>query len=90
MAETVYWLAVAERSLQYRFFDSLSRHYLQRCVRQFPEHPAVARCLEEYERLMVVSYAGSNGVSLPEPVRAELVEMRQLLNDARKRDASVR
>jgi hypothetical protein len=61
----LYWLAVSDRALHYRFYDSLSRHYLEQCMREHTDHAFTKECFKEYEMLMVVSFSGSGGVYLP-------------------------
>jgi len=75
----LYWLAVSDRSLHYRFYESISRRYLDRCIRQYPDHPAAKDCFNEYELLMIVSYSGSGGVYVPVEVQQELNELRAIV-----------
>jgi hypothetical protein len=75
----LYWLAVADRSTHFQFFESPSRRYLERCIRDYSQHAYARKCFDEYELLMIVSYSGSAGVNVPDEVRKEIDELRQLL-----------
>jgi soluble cytochrome b562 len=71
-----YWLAVSDRSLNYQFFDSLSRRYLEQCIQQYPTHAYSQKCLEEYEALVTTSFSGSGGTFVPMEVQQRLDRMR--------------
>lgn len=79
----VYWLAVADRSLHYRYYNSLSRYYLEQCITAFPAHTMAPMCLDELELMMIVSYSGSAGINLPDEVRDEIEALRRLVSAAR-------
>lgn len=81
-----YWLAVSDRSMYFQFYDAMSRRYLEQCVRDYPAHPYAQRCFDEYELLMIVSYSGSGGINIPEPVSREINELRRLLHRNRNND----
>jgi len=75
----LYWLAVSDRALQYRFYSSLSRGYLEQCIEGHPKDPYAKRCLEEYEMLVLVSFSGSSGTHVPYEVQARLNELRRIV-----------
>ena len=75
----LYWLAVSDRALHYRFYNSLSRRYLERCIRDYPSHQIAEECFNEYEMLMIVSFSGSGGVYLPLEAQEEINELRRLV-----------
>ena len=75
----LYWLAVADRSTHFQFFESPSKRYLERCVRDHAQHPYARRCFDEYELLMIVSYSGSAGISMPTEVREDINALRKLV-----------
>ena len=82
----LYWLALSDRALQYRFYDSLSRRYLVSCIRDYPEHEIAEECFKEYEMLMIVSFSGSGGVYLPDEAQQEIGELRRLVYADRQSD----
>jgi hypothetical protein len=75
----LYWLAVSDRALHYRFYDSLSRQYLTQCMREYPESDFARECFKEYEMLMIVSFSGSGGIYLPAEAQQELEALRRLV-----------
>ncbi|XOV86304.1 MAG: hypothetical protein ACFHX7_15200 [Pseudomonadota bacterium] len=75
----LYWLAVSDRALHYRFYNSLSRGYLEQCILQHADHPYARRCLDEYEMLVLVSFSGSGGTNIPIEVQQRLGELRRTL-----------
>ena len=79
MPQLLYWLAVSDRSLHYRFYESLSRRYLDRCIRDYPDHAYARKCFDEYELLMIVSYSGSGGINVPVEIQQELNELRAIV-----------
>jgi len=79
----LYWLALSDRALHYRFYDSLSRRYLVRCIREYPEHQVAEECFKEYEMLMIVSFSGSGGIYLPMEAQQEISELRRLVYKGR-------
>jgi hypothetical protein len=81
LPKVYYWLAVADRELQYRFYGSLSRAYLEACVYEFPGDAYAARCLDEYELLVLISFSGSSGTFVPPEVNEKISEMRKLIMD---------
>jgi len=76
MPRLYYWLAVSDRSLNYQFFDSLSRRYLEQCVEQYPAHAYGQKCLAEYETLVTTSFSGSAGTFVPVQIQQRLDTMR--------------
>ncbi len=79
-----YWLAVSDRSMYYQFYDAMSRQYLEQCVRQYPSHPFAAKCFDEYELLMIVSYSGSGGINIPDAISRELNALRRMVHEGQQ------
>ncbi len=79
MPKLLYWLALADRSLQYKFYDTLSRLYLLECITGYPDHPYARQCFDEYELVMIVSYSGSAGLTIPAEIQEELDKLRALV-----------
>tara|TARA_E500000331_G_scaffold349142_1_gene391862 strand:- start:718 stop:1149 length:432 start_codon:yes stop_codon:yes gene_type:complete len=75
----LYWLAVSDRALHYRFYDTLSRQYLMQRMRDYTDHPFAKACFEEYEMLMVISFSGSGGIDLPIEAQQEIADFRRLV-----------
>lgn len=73
------WLAVSDRALHYRFYDFLSRRYLEQCMREHTDHAFAKECFKEYEMLMVVSFSGSGGVYLPAAALEEIAALWSLV-----------
>jgi hypothetical protein len=73
----LYWLGVSDRALHYRFYNSLSRGYLEHCIEGYPGNPYAKACLDEYEMLVVVSFSGSGGTEVPLEVRKRVEELRR-------------
>ncbi len=76
MPRLYYWLAVSDRALNYQFFDSLSRRYLEQCIAQYPAHAYGQKCLSEYETLVTTSFSGSAGTFVPVQIQQRLDTMR--------------
>jgi hypothetical protein len=72
-----YWLAVSDRSLEYPYYDSLTRRYLESCIEEHPGSAYAAPCLAEYEALVLASYAGSGGIFVPDDVQQRLDTLRR-------------
>jgi hypothetical protein len=75
----LYWLAVSDRALLYRFYNSLSRRYLEQCMTEYTSHPYARTCFKEYELMLVVSFSGSGGINLPVDEQDRISELRRLV-----------
>ncbi len=80
LPQIYYWLAVVDRELQYRFYGSLSRAYLERCINDYPADPYARQCLAEYELLVLISFSGSSGTNVPNEINARIQEMRKRIS----------
>ena len=74
----LYWLAVSDRATHYRFYNSLSRGYLETCIEHHPDHPYGRRCLAEYAWLILVVFSGYSGKHIPTEVSERLEMLRSL------------
>jgi len=79
MPRLLYWLASSDRTLQYKFYDGLSRLYLLECITHYSDHPYAKQCFDEYELLMIVSFSGSAGLTISDDVQKELDRLRALV-----------
>jgi hypothetical protein len=79
MPKLLYWLALSDRSLQFKFYDGLSRLYLLECITKYPDHPFAKQCFDEYELLMIVAFSGSAGTTIPEDVQQDIDVLRKLV-----------
>jgi hypothetical protein len=70
--EWLYWLAVSDRLLEYRFFYSLADMYLKQCILDYSNADMARRCYGEYENYVEFYYSGSGGTFIPEDVQSEL------------------
>lgn len=77
----LYWLAVSDRALHYRYHNALSTAYLERCIEEYSSHPYAHRCMDEYEFLVLINFSGSGGTRVPPEVRDRLTELERHLYD---------
>ncbi len=75
--KVLYWLAVSDRALFYRYYNALSTAYLESCIEDYRKHPYAERCLEEYEFLVLINFSGSGGTQVPFEVQERLNELRR-------------
>ena len=78
--QILFWLSVADRSLEYNYFYSLADLYLKECVVSYKDHPFAEKCYQEYREYMLYSYTGSAGEFLPLDVEEELGVLRERLD----------
>lgn len=72
IAGWLYWLALSDRVLEYRFYYSLADMYLKQCMLEYTDSPTAQQCYQEYENYIVFSYSGSAGTDIPPEVDQEL------------------
>lgn len=77
--ETLYWLAISDRVLEYRFFYSLADLYLKQCVIAYHQHPVAKQCYREYENYVTFAYSGSGGTHIPDEIQQELNTLKEML-----------
>lgn len=70
----LYWLSVADRSIAYNFYFSMTDLYLKQCVLNYPKHPYAHRCYREYRAYIDYMYT-QNGLPIPEGIQKELREI---------------
>lgn len=70
----LYWLSVADRSIAYNFYFSMTDLYLKQCVLKYPKHPFAPRCFREYREYVNYIYT-RNGEPIPEGIQNELREL---------------
>ena len=58
--------------------SSLHELYYEACVRRAPHTTTSAECFRRFEESIYFGYSGSGGVSLPDDVRKNLAELRDL------------
>lgn len=71
-----YWLARSDREMSFRMYDFVSRHYLEACIEQYPDHPYAHQCYGELEALMKLSFAVKSVEDLPQRIRTKLNELK--------------
>lgn len=76
IASLLYWLALCDRVLEYRFYYSLADMYLKQCMLEYTDTPMAQNCYREYENYIVFSYSGSAGTDLPAEVAQELEQLK--------------
>lgn len=72
IADWLYWLALSDRVLEYRFYYSLADMYLKQCMLEYSDDPMAQSCYREYENYIVFFYSGSGGTHIPDEVKAEM------------------
>lgn len=82
MPDLLYWLAIADRVLDYNFYYSLADLYLKECIVRYPDTDAAERCYDEFERYVEFAYSGSSGEHVPAEVRDDLARLREILDAA--------
>ena len=75
----LYWLAFVERKLNYNLFYSFADVLLRECMISYTKHPYAKKCYQEYKNQMVFSFTGSSGEHIPDDVRKELIELKQMI-----------
>ncbi len=79
MPTLLYWLAISDRVLEYRFFYSLADLYLKQCIIAYSDTPVAKQCYQEYENYITFAYSGSGGTHIPDDIQAELNALKQML-----------
>ncbi|MCO4792259.1 MAG: hypothetical protein KC493_01005 [Bacteriovoracaceae bacterium] len=77
--EILYWLSIADRTLNFNFFYSLSDVYLKECIVKYPKSTFASKCYKEYEQNVIFGYSGSGGTSIPEEEKKELQRLKKIL-----------
>lgn len=80
VATAMYWKAISERLIGFSYFYSLADMQLKTCITEFPKSKIAKKCYAEYERQVVLGYSGSGGISVPDDVKAELIELKSLIS----------
>ena len=76
----LYWLSVADRSIAYNFYFSMTDLYLKQCVMKYPKHQYAHRCYREYREYVDYAYTRI-GEPIPEGIKKELRELKMKLSD---------
>ncbi len=76
VADWLYWLALGDRVLEYRFYYSLADMYLKQCMLEYTDNPVAPLCYREYENYVEFFYSGSGGTHVPADIEAELDMLR--------------
>lgn len=72
IAETLYWLAIADFGINNEFFLSLGNLYLRDCMTHYSQFPIAKKCYQEFKDQMQFLYSGSRGEDLPQDVVEDL------------------
>ena len=75
----LYWLAFVERKLSYNLFYSFADVLLNECMISYTKHPYAKKCYQEYKNQMIFSFTGSSGEHLPQDVKKELIELKEMI-----------
>lgn len=79
VAKAMYWKAVAERSVGFSFFYSLSDSLLKTCIKDFPKTSIARKCYDEFEKEVVFGFSGSAGTNIPKEIKKELEDLKSLI-----------
>jgi len=79
----LYWLSVADRSIAYNYYFSMTDLYLKQCVLNYPNHQYAHRCYREYREYVDYAYT-RKGDPIPEGIKKELRELKMKLSDKTK------
>lgn len=71
----LYWLSVADRSIAYNFYFSMTDLYLKQCVMKYSRHPYAHRCYREFRAYVDYTYTRS-GDPIPAGIKKELRELK--------------
>ncbi len=82
--EVLYWLSLCDRSISNNFFYSLADLYLRECMTQYSTDPVAQKCFKEYETQKIIGYSGSSGTHLPAEVKADLKQLKKLVETSAK------
>lgn len=74
----LYWLSVADRSISYNFYFSMTDLYLKQCVLKYPKHNYAHRCYKEFREYVDYTYS-RQGEPIPASIRKELRELKMKL-----------
>jgi len=78
LARALYLLGQTEAYTRRSFEVSDAQHYLEQVIRLAPHTPIAARSYAQLEREIRLGYTGSAGENVPDDVKAQLAELREL------------
>ncbi|MDP3938208.1 MAG: hypothetical protein Q8R92_08720, partial [Deltaproteobacteria bacterium] len=82
LAEPYYLLGVAESYIGNSFWVSETEFFLETSIRIAPDAPIAGQAYEFLEEFTIQEFTGSSGVDLPDDVRMQLKELRELIENA--------
>ncbi len=85
LGEAFYLMGVIEADVGRSFWASQTEQFLETAIRIGPGEPYAEPAFELLEAFVVTGYSGSGGEHVPADVRAQLAEMRALIDRARDR-----
>ncbi len=77
-ARSLYLLGLAYRQLPLFFANELPEMLLEQCIREAPGTLDAKRAFRLYEEIVTLGYTGSSGINLPDDVRLQLQELRDI------------
>lgn len=84
--EILYWLSLCDRVINHNFFYSMADIYLKECIVKYSTTPIAKKCYQEYETQTILGYTGSGGTNVPADVKADLDQLKKLVNSSGKID----
>lgn len=83
--EILYWLSFGEKRLSLSHYFSLGDTYLKDCIRKYPESSFARKCYAEYADSIEAGYSGSSGTNIPREEKAELDDLKNLIEKKSKK-----
>lgn len=77
--EISYWTGWIEKRLKREDFMSSGDLFLEQCIRKYPASSFAKECLKEFEESIEFDFSGSSGTFIPDDVKAELQELKSLI-----------
>ncbi|NNL67958.1 MAG: hypothetical protein HKP30_17045 [Myxococcales bacterium] len=83
LAETFYWLGLAEIHIGLSFWVSEAEDFLEKSIRTAPEADLAPQAYAALEALYVTGFTGSSGTHLPVEIERKLESLRLLIDETR-------
>jgi hypothetical protein len=86
--EISYWTGWIEKRLKRENFMSSGDLFLEQCIRKYPNSPFAQDCFKELEESIEFDFSGSSGTFIPDDVKAELQELKSLIERNKNKKSS--
>ena len=88
-AEALYYLGLIYARLPLYVINEMPQFYLELCIREFPGTAYAKKAFALYRELTAYGYTGSSGMHLPEDVKAELKELKNVTYGIKRFDPQI-